>query len=421
MLLQIKHIVMVTALLLGSVSMSSGASLTITSAGPGTYVVQGESLDGVAGIDLTIGYDASSLSSPTVSWGTLVSGAMSIANTNVPGSIKIAIIRTEPFSGSGPVATLIFSSQAGSGGIKSVAAKLIDSKGGVLPVLAGIAPGTSGTSEVASSGLISNAGIPFSQAVTPSVASSAGSPAASASTSHVTAGLGTVSMPGDSQAKNEVRTPEPKQAQPLETPETAESKAVDAPAPSVEKVAEIPEPAEVKETVYVSILERFRGFQGEKSPENLSDLFSKPISAFIRQEPGIVISDGKATVMVYVDITTIKGAAANFALSGARLVSLKKGDDTGTWVLEALPQANSVKATVTVVNSSTVIEYPLTIVPPVAAVSAKQSDFAAFLKDSGAKTPKHDLNGDGRHDYVDDYIYAGHYLNNPGVTAHQKK
>lgn len=421
MLLQIKHIMIITALLLGSVSFSSGASLTIMSAGAGTYAVQGDSLNGVAGIDLTIGYDASSLSSPTVSWGSLVSGAMSIANTKVPGSIKIAIIRAEPFSGTGAVATLTFSTQTGTGGITSVAAKLIDSKGGVLPVLAGIAPGASGTSEIASAGLISTAGIPFSQAATPTAASTTTSSTASTTTGQVTAGLGTVSMPDDTQAKNEVRTPEPKQTQPAEIPEATESKAVAAPAPNVEKVAETPESAEVKETAFTSILERFRAYRGEKNPENLSALFSKPISVFIHQEPGIAISDGKTAVRVYVDITAIKGAAANFALSGARLVSLKKGNDSGTWVLEALPQANSVKATVTVMNSNTVIEYPLTVVPPVAAVSAKKPDFSAFLKDSGAKTPKHDLNGDGRHDYIDDYIYAGHYLNNLEVTTHQHK
>lgn len=405
--------VLVTALCM-CCSSALGASLTVTPSGAGSFVVQGGSMDGVAGIDMTIGYDAASLSSPSVSWGSLVSGALSLANTGTPGSIKIAIIRTEPFSGNGPIAVVSFASQTGSAGMKSVSARLIDSKGGNLPVHAVIAPGATGTPDGTSGQIISAAGIPFSQPATPPAVTST----ATAAVAPVMTGLGTVSMPGDNQPRNELPPPEPKPAPPAEAAEAAESKATPAPQPVAEKPVESPEPADIKETVYLSVLERFRGYQGEKTPENLLAIF-KAGPASIRQEPEVVVSDGTAKVRVTADLSAIKGTSPNFALTGATLVSLKKGEDSGIWVLEALPQLNSVKAAVTIMNSSSVIEFPLTVVPPASGVSANQADFAAFLKDSGAKKPLRDLNGDGRHDYLDDFIYTAHYV--IATTAAAKK
>jgi hypothetical protein len=68
-------------------------------------------------------------------------------------------------------------------------------------------------------------------------------------------------------------------------------------------------------------------------------------------------------------------------------------------------------------NSSSVIEFPLTVVPTGAAVSKKEADFAAFLKGSPAQAQKRDLNGDGRYDYMDDFIYAAHYKLNSSAAA----
>jgi len=92
------------------------------------------------------------------------------------------------------------------------------------------------------------------------------------------------------------------------------------------------------------------------------------------------------------------------------LVSLKKGAVPGRWILEALPGKNAMNASVTILNGNSVIEYPLTTVSSGVKVSPEESTFSAFLKDAGTKVPKHDLNGDGRHDYMDDYIYTALYL-----------
>lgn len=395
-----------------SVAIALGASVTITSTGAGSFAVQGDSMNGVAGIELTMGYDASLLASPSVTWGSLVSGAMSVANTAVPGAIRIAIIRTEPFSGSGPIASVTFATQSSSGGITSVTARLIDSKGATVPSQASIATGA-GAAPAAGSGLVTTPGVPFSQSEQPRV-----SPAGTAATTPTVAtGLGAVSMPDDTPPRGEAQPVDPKPARVPEPAEAAEPATAPEQKPSVDKAAETVEPGDVKQTAYSGVLDRFRSYQGEKSPEIMAALFMMEIAPNVRQEPAVVISDGEATVRVVVDLPAGRGASTSFALTGARLVSLKKEDDADSWVLEALPREKTLKANVTILTSSSVIEFPLTVVPPAAAVSVKPADFAAFLKDSGARSPKHDLNGDGRHDYLDDFIYTAHYLVATGAAA----
>jgi hypothetical protein len=410
----LRSILIMISLGLCIASSALSASLTIQATGPGTFSIQGGGMDGVGGMDLTIGYDPATLTAPKVSWGGLVSGALSVANTSAPGVIRIAIIRTEPLSGSGSIAALTFSTQSGSGGLNSFSAKLIDGKGGELPVQAGIAPEATG-SATAASGLGTTPGGASGQPDTVQTSSAAAPPPVA---SPASIGLGTVSMSGDSQPRSELRPAEPKAAAAkdvVEVKEAAERQVIQS---SSEKPAEPSEYAEVKQvqTVYVSVLERFRAFQGERTPESMAALFKQVISPNISQEPAIVVSDGTATVRITIDLSAIKGSSTNFALTGAKLVSLKRADDSETWILESLPQANTLKASVTIMNSRSVIEYPLTVVPP-ATVSQKKEDFVQFLKDSGAKNPQFDLNGDGSHDYRDDFIYVAHYLTKSGAES----
>jgi hypothetical protein len=164
------------------------------------------------------------------------------------------------------------------------------------------------------------------------------------------------------------------------------------------------------QTNYIGIAERFRVYQGPRTSLALTGLFQKPITDSVRQEPAIVVSDGKTNFKLFVDLVSGGNIAPNFALSGAKLVSLKSAGVPGRWLVEATPQKNAQKVSVTIVTGSSFVEYPVTSVLPIAAISGKEADFTDFLKDSGANAPRFDLNGDGRHDYLDDYIYTGHYL-----------
>lgn len=108
----------------------TGPVLTIIPSGDSSYIVQGTRMDGVAGIDLTISYDAVlHQGTPTVNQESLVSGALPAVNVSLPGTIRIAIISTSAFSGSGPIATITFASKSATAPLPSITYSLIDSKG----------------------------------------------------------------------------------------------------------------------------------------------------------------------------------------------------------------------------------------------------------------------------------------------------
>jgi hypothetical protein len=111
----------------------SKSGLSISPTSNSEYVVLGDKMDGVAGIELTISYDSASLSSPTVTQGGLISGAMMATNTNTPGKIKIAVISTKSFSGNGQVATVSFATVTGTGIVSISSVNMIDTKGTPIP------------------------------------------------------------------------------------------------------------------------------------------------------------------------------------------------------------------------------------------------------------------------------------------------
>lgn len=159
------------------------------------------------------------------------------------------------------------------------------------------------------------------------------------------------------------------------------------------------------------VLERFRTYSGPRTPAALSELFNAPVSAGIRQQPEIVLSNGAAMVSIALSLPPQENAAPNFAFNGARLLSyvqIKKNE----WLIEALPETGVMKAELIVLSNGAALEIPLTVAPPLPAeVNLSEKGFITFLggKDSAAK-PLLDLNGDGRRDYLDDYIFTANYL-----------
>ncbi|MFA7403935.1 MAG: cohesin domain-containing protein [Pelobacteraceae bacterium] len=120
-----------------NINKTVGAAVSLSTSSDSSYTVQGTEMNGVAGIQLDITYDAASLANPTVTQGGLVAGAMFAANTSRPGVIKIAIISSSAFSGSGQIAAISFATKTGSGGIISLASSMINSTGSQLPIQAG--------------------------------------------------------------------------------------------------------------------------------------------------------------------------------------------------------------------------------------------------------------------------------------------
>jgi len=375
-------------MLLSFGSLAFGASVSITSSGNGIFIINGDSMDGVAGIELTLNYDAS-LASPSVTKGALTTGAIFIANPKfAPKAIKIAVISSKPLSGSGSIATVSFASHSGAGSVTLASSSMIDSSG--TPVTGAIANSTA-------SGFIPSPGIPFSQPAASNSSTTTGSSG--------TAFLGTISMPSDTTPAAAANEPPVLAAQP-----EASAKPPNEPPPTSELDSETDKSVDTATTAHQSVLERFRAYQGEKSPAILIALFKKEIAPSFRQEPFVAIADGKTVVKIVVDQSATDGRSANFALNDSKLVSLKKNDAASKWFIEALPAANALKASLLVLNDYQIIEYPLTITPQLKDVAATEADFATYLKKAATAPDKHDLNNDGKYDGTDDYIYTANFL-----------
>jgi len=177
-------------------------------------------------------------------------------------------------------------------------------------------------------------------------------------------------------------------------------------------------PAGVAVTAEQSVLERFRLYAGERTPEGLSALFGSPASTKIRQQPRIAISDGRTAVIVAIRIAALDGTAPNFSLRGASQVSLqrKKPDE---WLLTALPAKGSLEVALMVATGKAMLELPLTVAPPLPAdTDLSLQAFKGYLKEKGSDSnPLQDLDGDGQRDYRDDYIFTANYLSRQSTTG----
>lgn len=403
----IKHLIIAGCLVtLSAHSVFAGPTLTVT--GEGTaYSVIGSGMDGIGGIQLELKYDTSSLSSPAVNQGSLTSGAMMAANTNNPGSINIAIISaSKSITGSGQIVAISFASSKGTGGISSCTASLVDSLGKSVLTTCTV-PGSSGSTDS------STVRLPFSTPTATTIPSGNVTPTPPISPVFP----GTMNPVAETPPKPDTKPldiPAPA-AQPVETAAPAPAPVV-AEAPLEEKqVASIQKPRQMRTVSPTATLESFRTYQGEKSPAIFVALMTREVSPTIHQEPVVALSDGTTTVKIRVMLTGTDEESPNFALNGAKMVSLNK--DAATWIIEAQPQMGILQASLTILAGSEIIEFPLTLAPPVAGLSADEADFAAFLKDNGVVPPKRDLNGDRRHNYLDDFIYTANYLSLKGAMG----
>lgn len=415
-------------------------TLSISSPGSdGVFVLRGDQLDGVTGLDLSVGYDSGMLGSPRITMGPMVQGMIGAANPGNP--IRIAVVGTRALTGGGVVATIAFERTGASPGVVTrVTGTLVDTAGRKVamaqpvimnpPPIEAAAGGQGGVSRTVEGG-DSQPGEAAPLAIT---------------VPHPIVVGGTVSMPG--QEPPERRTADAgasgggaESTAELRTASAAEQKLrsrkaqfegeepplqrdeglptpTEEPEPAQGETPAQPDPQLSRPVQVTSVLARFKEFKGERTPANLIALFRPDPGLSYQQVPAVAIADGKATVTLLISMNTGK-EMPRFTFSGCSYVSHNR-NEAGTWEIQARPERSAVEATVTMLYGGLRQEFPLTVAPrapllPGKARPVREADFERFLKERGtAERPRFDLNKDGRRDYLDDYIFAANYLAQSG-------
>lgn len=389
-------------------SLSFGAAMvSIVKSGDASYTVQGSGMDGVAGIQLDITYDTSSLASPTATQGALVSGAMFAANTSRPGSIKIAIINTRTFSSSGPIATISFASKnTTTPPTPSITASMIDSNGSPIAASTGNV-----TAEIAA-GTISTPGIPFSQ---PSQQQNNPATATTKTTSATsTTYAGTVTLPTEQQQPvNPTPTASTTHPNPVEPSTARQIDQKDQNLSSEKTVADVKTGETAQYIIYRGILDRFKQYKGSKNLSSMVALFDKKVVQTINQEPAILLSDGHSKATLTIDMPTRISSSPNFAVNGGTLISfIQDKQNKVRWIVDVLPEVGTIRTSITIIAGVEEFEFPLTITPPIkTALTLDERGWDKFIKELGTSTALlHDFNNDGVRDYVDEFIFVANYL-----------
>ncbi len=84
------------------------SQLTLTGADGQSMALQATTIESAAAAECSISYEPSILSNPRVELGALATGAMMAVNTQTPGLIRVALIRTTPMMGNGVIASVLF-------------------------------------------------------------------------------------------------------------------------------------------------------------------------------------------------------------------------------------------------------------------------------------------------------------------------
>jgi hypothetical protein len=408
------QLLVLCCLLTAPLSAYAVGNISLTSSNGTFFTVMARGFDAPGGFHLTVTYDPTRLSIPAnsrVVAGSLASGGLFVANTNFTGSLQLIVVSTNAMKGSGPIATISFDRSGDSTGNLGVSGYVVNTNTAYLPAT------FSGWSDGGGSGNITAGG---TDTTTTSTATTQTTTSTGTSTGTPVVG-GTLTMPSDDTGMREHKdvpgqpapVPPPLVPQephdgdlpPSENPEA--SAAPEAPVATKKAQEEPLRPVQ-------SVLEKFRLFTGDKTPATYLALFEAGQGGAFSQNPAVGIADGKSSVK----ITIFKVAgdrAPNFAFNHAKYLSLRQTGD-GEWQVEVVPEKGAVRASISMVTEASQQEIPLTVAPPAdvdldKSGSVTEADFQLFLKTRGTDdAPKFDLNGDGKRDYQDDYIFTANYL-----------
>jgi len=408
----------------------AASTVAISSAGDGVFLVQGIGIEDAAALEINVSYDTATLANPRVVTGPLVAGSMNAVNPNLPGMVRMVIIRLAPVKGSGVIATLTFDRRGTSPGIiTSLSAKLANINGVPLQSLVQVnnPTATSATASEAPQGQEAPAatttagqtsgttGVPSAIAPTIIIAG----PPSKTDEAKTSPDIQGTKEPGDRSVPQELVV-KPRE-EPTLMVRKAESTTAAADAAARAKT--------VTREIYTqkSILDRFQEYKGKRAPEAFISLFEQDSMFWYHQDPPVALSDGKTAVRVTFISNPGNKTSSDVSVMGARLISIKPDlDNTNTWVVELVPEKGAYRASIAVSQGDGSMVYPLTIAPKVVldrsrpgAMTKEQFDHYFSEQGSAAET-KIDANKDGKRDYIDDYIITANYIAAARATQDRK-
>jgi hypothetical protein len=379
-----QKVILFCFLLLVPLPALANSTICLKSTDNDAFMFSGETLDNVSRIEVSASYDTSLLANPRVTAQSSFDGAKVIVNGQSTGSVRMTVMSDKPMNGNGTFATLAFDN--------------IGKKAGVITSLTGNIFGANG------------ARLPAAFVVTnPPPALDPNDP----DDASMLPG-GKFYMPDGGEYRGEER-PEAEKA-PTESGETqAPSRDT-----SVKLPADVPATVQPEKSVQrsvrqaQSVLERFRLFKGERTPKNLIALFDTKDAKGFKQDPPVFLADGVTTLRITLsDLPGKKAPSIAFTL--ARFTAQRKVADK-EWIIEAVPKKGVTSAEMTVLTDTALLEIPFTVAPKVRVDlitpgKVGEKDFTLYLKNRGTKyAAKYDLNGDGKLDYIDDYIFTANYI-----------
>jgi hypothetical protein len=397
------------------------STVTVSSAGNGVFTVRGSGIESAAALEINVVYDTATLANPRVVEGPLIAGAMAAINPNVPGIVRIVIIRLTPVKGNGVIATMTFDVKGTSPGkITSLSVRLANSQGTTLPAQVQVN---------------NPPDVPMTAADTPqNTEGPAGATATTPPTPPVLMIAGQQEKPGETKAEPDTQGKKEPSDQPV-TPEpgrdTREEPTIMARKTDSEPMSgDATSAAQTPEsTIFMqkSVLDRFKEYKGGRTPEAFIALFEQDGMFWCRQDPPVALSDGKTVVRVTFITTPGNKTSSDVAVMGARLISLKKDpDNTNTWVAELAPEKGEYRASLAVFQGEVKMVYPLTIAPKVtmdrsrSGTMTKADFYRYFTGRRPASTTGLDANHDGKRDYIDDFIITANYLVSGGLAQNRK-
>jgi len=100
------------------------------------------------------------------------------------------------------------------------------------------------------------------------------------------------------------------------------------------------------------------------APKNALQPATREADCRYRQEPEAILSDGRSTVRIIMELEVKGDTAPNFFIEGAHCLSLKRV--AKAWELELLPSTGAFAASVSALFDDRIVQFPLTVAPPIA-------------------------------------------------------